>query len=92
VVYKTFLLSKKNNSGYLKGWVIHPQETNIITGDPLQVTINDSNVKIWIVMMLGIGIPPKAIVKGEGMDTQIEIENMIIKYDQNKVQQLIITK
>lgn len=75
-----FLLRGKNDS-YLKGWIVHPNPVTVISGDPLQVQVSGSNTNIWIVMILGQGIPPVATVEGTGMETKLKIDNVVIGYN-----------
>ncbi len=75
-----FVLRGQNNS-YLKGWIIHQNPVTVGSGDPLQVQVSGSNTNIWIVMMLGQGIPPVATVEGTGMETQLKIDNIVIDYN-----------
>ncbi|MDJ0747348.1 MAG: hypothetical protein QNJ32_28970 [Xenococcaceae cyanobacterium MO_167.B27] len=75
-----FVLRGKNNS-YLKGWIIHQNPVTVGSGDPLQVQVSGSNTNIWIVMMLGQGIPPVATVEGTGMETKLKIDNTVIGYN-----------
>ena len=76
----TFVLRGKNNS-YLKGWIINENPVTIISGDPLQVQVSGSNTNIWVVMMLGQGIPPVANVEGTGMETKLKIDGTVIDYN-----------
>ena len=76
----TFVLRGKNNS-YLKGWIIHENPVKVISGDPLQVNFSGSNTNIWVVMILGQGIPPVATVEGTGMETKLKIDHTVIDYN-----------
>ena len=75
-----FVLRGKNNS-YLKGWIIPQNPVTVISGDPLQVQVSGSNTNIWIVMMVGQGIPPVATLEGTGMETKLKIDNTVIGYN-----------
>ena len=75
-----FVLRGQNNS-YLKGWIIHPNPVTVMSGDPLQVRVSASNTNIWIVMMVGQGIPPVATLEGTGMETKLKIDNTVIGYN-----------
>lgn len=64
-----------NHNSYLKGWVINPSEVTISADKSLQVSVSDSNTNIWIVMMVGQGIPPIAVIEGQGMEAKLRLEN-----------------
>lgn len=75
-----FLL-RGNNGSYLKGWVLHPGEVRVRAEETLQVSVFGSDVDIWVVMIVGQGDPPIAKVMGEGMRTQLQLENVVVNYD-----------
>lgn len=75
----SFLL-RGNNGSYLKGWVLHPTEVKVTADDPLQVSISGSDVDIWVVMLVGEGVPPVAKVKGKGMAAIFEVGNISLSY------------
>ncbi len=79
----TFTIQGENNS-YLKGWVINPNEVEIKIEDPLQVKVSGANTNnIWVVLIVGKGIPPTAKLEGEGINAQLIINNQtIVNYDE----------
>lgn len=48
-------------------WIMHPSVDELIPGDPLQIDVRARDTDIWIVMVLGQGMPPRARITGTGM-------------------------
>ena len=79
-----FLLKGRN--GYVKGWVLHPADAAIKTGDPLQVTTKKcANAKIWVVMHVGAGEPAKGVVEGTGMDSVLRVAGRKVTFDGERI-------
>ena len=78
-----FLLKGRN--GYVKGWVLHPADAAIKTGDPLQVTTKGTNAKIWVVMHVGAGDPAKAVIEGTGMGTVLSVAGREVTFDGKRI-------
>jgi hypothetical protein len=74
-----FLL--KGRKGYVKGWVVHPADAAVTTGDPLQIAVKGTDAKIWVVMYVGADEPVVAAVKGSGMDAVLEVGGHELSYD-----------
>lgn len=75
----TFLI--RTGNGYVKGWVMHPADATIKTGDPLQITTKGSNTDIWIVMHTGSGKAPAAKISGDGLKSVIRIDGKTLRLD-----------
>ena len=78
-----FLLKGRN--GYVKGWVLHPADAEVKTGDPLQITTKSANAKIWVVMYVGSGAPTEGVIEGTGMDTVLSVEGREVRFDGKRV-------
>ncbi len=79
---QTFLLKGKN--GWVKGWVLHPADARIKTGDPLQIETKGADTDIWIAMLVGNGTPPKGAITGEGLASVLKIAGQTIRFDETK--------
>ena len=66
---------------YLKGWVVHPVDAEVVPSDPLRVTTRGKDADLWIVMATGRGAAPAAEVVGEGMGAVIQVGQAAIRYD-----------
>jgi hypothetical protein len=78
-----FLL--KGRKGNVKGWVLHPADAAIRTGDPLQVETKGTEVKFWIALWVGAGEPPAARIGGSGMNTVLEVDGRKVSFDGKRV-------
>jgi hypothetical protein len=81
---RPFFLLKGRNA-YVKGWVLHPADAEIKTGDPLQISTKGANAKIWLAMYVGAGEPVTAKIAGEGMDTKMDVAGRTIRFDGQRV-------
>lgn len=70
------------NSGYLKAWLLSPQQGFFAGGDPVRVTVTDTSAKIWIAMILGQGTPRVASRIGTDLDGLIRIDSSRIRINQ----------
>ena len=78
---RPFFLMKGAN-GHVKGWVLHPADASIKTGDPLQISTKSKDAKIWVVMHAAPGKKPaKATVAGEGMQSVLKIGGKTVRFD-----------
>jgi hypothetical protein len=78
-----FLLKGRN--GYVKGWVLHPADAAVKTGDPLQVSTRGANAKVWLAMYVGAGEPVVAKVSGTGMDSMLDVEGRKLTFDGKRI-------
>ena len=79
-----FLLTGRN--GHVKGWVLHPADATIKTGDPLQIDTKSKDAKIWVVMHAAPGKKPaKATVAGEGMQSVLKIGGKTVRFGDGRV-------
>lgn len=84
---KTFLL-EGNNDSYLKGWILNPSNATVIPGDPLQIETRDSNMDIWVVMVVGTGVPLTADVTGFGLNSELRLGNARVFFD-SQINQIV---
>jgi len=80
-----FLLTGRN--GHVKGWVLHPAEAKIKTGDPLQITTHAAGMKIWVVMHAAPGkAPPTATIEGQGMQSVLKLGSKTVRFDGKRIE------
>lgn len=76
----TFTLRGRND-GFVKGWVLHPEQVEIKTGDPLKITAKGADQDIWVVMFVGSGrMAPKARITGDGLSSRITVGGKTVSY------------
>ena len=51
----------------MKGWVLHPADAKVKTGDPLQIELKGTDADVWVVMLVGNGAPPQGSITGDGL-------------------------
>jgi len=78
----TFTLTGPNG-GYLKAWVMTPEDATLELDDPLRVKTTNAITDIWVVMLVGTGEPPTATISGEGLDAAIIVDGATLRYDRN---------
>ena len=79
-----FLLTGRN--GHVKGWVLHPADAAIKTGDPLQVTTQGTDARIWVVMHVAPGKQPAtATIAGEGTQSVLTVGGRTVQFDGNRI-------
>jgi hypothetical protein len=78
-----FLL--KGRRGAVKGWVLHPADAVIETGDPLRVTTRAAKADVWIVLFVGAGDPPVASITGDGVRTELQLAGRKVMFDGERI-------
>ena len=76
----TFLLKGKN--GWVKGWVLHPADAKLKTGDPLQIELKGTNADVWVAMLVGSGTPPKGSITGDGLGSALKFSNVQLRFNE----------
>lgn len=56
--------------GYLKGWVMYPQDGSFFDGNRVSYSFEANDAEIWVVMAMGNGAAPSARIEGEGLDAE----------------------
>ncbi len=79
----TFLLEGRNNA-FVKGWVVHPADATVKSGDPLQLNTKGTSAKIWVVLYVGQGKAPAAVIDGEGMSSVVKVAGRTVRWDAAK--------
>ncbi|MGB0144602.1 MAG: hypothetical protein ACPGAP_07495, partial [Akkermansiaceae bacterium] len=74
-----FLLEGGN--GWVKGWVLSPKGARINAADPLQIETKGSDADLWVVMFTGQGAPPRATIKGEGLDSVWQLGKTTVRFN-----------
>ena len=74
-----FLLEGGN--GWVKGWVLSPKGARINAADPLQIETKGSDADLWVVMFTGQGVPPRATIKGEGLDSVWQLGKTTVRFN-----------
>lgn len=79
-----FILRGRNDS-YVRGWILHPADARLYREeDALRVETTGIETRILVVMLVGTGESPGGRIEGEGIDTQLFLENHRIGYDPDK--------
>lgn len=74
-----FLLEGGN--GFVKGWVLSPKDATLKAGDPLQIETKGTDADLWVVLFTGQGTPPKATIKGEGLDAVWQLGKTTVRFN-----------
>jgi len=76
----SFLMQGRRN-GFAKGWVLTPADAQIKAGDPTQISTKATNADILVVMLLGQGDAPAAVVQGDGLGATLTVAGKTISFD-----------
>ncbi len=86
---ETFLLEGRNN-GWLKGWVVGPDEVEIQVGDPFRILTVGKDKNIWIAMVMGDGPKPVARREGHDVNARFMVGGAAITFD-DSLQRTVIS-
>jgi hypothetical protein len=75
----TFLIEGGN--GYVKGWVLHPQNVAIDAEDSLQITTHSADADIWIVMVATQEKPLEAEIEGNGLKRTFTYGGQTVRFN-----------
>jgi len=77
---ETFLLEGRND-GWVKGWVVGPDDAEVESGDPLRIVTRGKSKNIWVAMVVGDGPRPIARRTGHGLEARFMVGGAAITYD-----------
>jgi hypothetical protein len=77
--HPTFLL--RGASGWVKGWVLCPNDATVLAGDPLQIRAGGRDADIWVVMRVGVGRVPIGRVSGHGLSAELQLDDVRVRYN-----------
>lgn len=77
---RPFFLLQGRNGSYLKGWVLTSTGVHIHAVNPVRVNVAEKSTRIWTVLLIGKGEPPKARISGRGMDSRFEAGEVKVAY------------
>ncbi len=78
---RPFFLLDGPGDGYLKGWVLHPADATITTGDVVRIETSGTDAQILVALHLGRGQPPTGVVYDSGVDSQLVVAGQRVWYD-----------
>ncbi|MCD8481554.1 MAG: PKD domain-containing protein [Verrucomicrobia bacterium] len=70
-----------DNDAYLKGWVLYPTWGELSDGRPLTYTFQGNNSEIWVVMAMGTGSAPEAVINGDGLNAVLTLGKRSIRWN-----------
>jgi len=71
----------KGERGYVKGWVMYPDDVEISAGEALKITTRSENADIWVVMLASENKPSAAEVTGSGLQRRWRMGSKSVKYN-----------
>ena len=75
----TFLAT--TGDAYLKAWFITPGQSFATGPTHVQRLFEAANLDLWVVMAVGTGTPPAAVVAGQGLGATVTLGDSTLTYD-----------